>query len=192
MEIDIQKACQLLSQGELVAIPTDTLYGLAVSVKHLSSLKKIYNLKDREEYKPILILTPDLQSVRRYFNILMKPFFDKANLFWPGALSLILPSCLNGFETLGIRIPNHPIALKILQETGPLFVSSANYAGKTPASNLLEIEHRFGKDFPTVDGGEVLGIASSIIMIKKNKPYLLREGALSFQILSEVFWDLKR
>lgn len=196
MKVDLKKACSLIKKGELVAIPTDTVYGLAASISKPSALKKLYKLKKRSQSKPILILSSDVISIEYFLTKGCRAFLEKAKAFWPGALSIICDvstECpIKGFKSLGFRIPNHAGTLQLLKETGPLFVSSANPSDFEPAQDASAVEDYFGAEFPVVDGGEVDGAVSSIIKVGEGgDPLLIRQGAISFKNLEKVFKSLK-
>jgi L-threonylcarbamoyladenylate synthase len=195
MKVDLNKACSLIKEGRLVAIPTDTVYGLAASISRDSALKKLYKLKKRNPSKPVLILSDNVSSIEPFLTKDAHVFLKQAKEFWPGALSIICDtsseSPIKGFDTLGFRIPNHASTLQLLKETGPLFVSSANTSDFEPAKNSSAVEDYFGSEFPVFDGGEVEGYVSSIIKVSKGEVRLIRQGALSKEALTKVFKNLK-
>lgn len=162
MKITIDTALTLLKNGQAIGFPTDTVYGIAADYKNESAVDLLYELKGRDYSKPIIILAASIDQVTPLIDLPIDTIRSDLNQFWPGAVSLILPANSNAIppivrnngNSIGIRIPNHPLALQLLEITGPLAVTSANFSGQPPAWNANQVETIFGTDFPVLDGGE--------------------------------------
>lgn len=193
MRISIDQACKLLLNGEIVGIPTDTVYGIAASLHQRSAIEAIFTLKGRPSDKPLIIQVATYAEVLPFLPTVPPDFEKLASTFWPGPLTLVVPVntllipeiVRAGLPTAGFRIPNHHITLELLKKTGPLVVPSANPTDHPPATNPQHIESYFGQDFPVIDGDACLhGQPSTILEFKNNKWNLLREGVISKDQLS--------
>lgn len=173
-----------IQNGKVGVIPTDTLYGLVGSAFNKQAVERIYQIKDRSEDKPFIILISSLEDLK-LFKIQVsdqtKKFLEKN---WPNPVSVIL-ECPHkdftylhrGTKSLAFRIPNYSKLLQLLQKTGPLVAPSANPEGKPPAQAVKEARDYFGNkvDF-YLDGGKLTDQPSTLIKIQNNKVILLREG----------------
>jgi len=172
--------------GEVVSFPTDTVPALAALPEFASS---IFSLKQRSPEKPLILMAANFEQLEIYITGTTKErkiWEETARKYWPGALTLVLPASdllpksLNptNSQTIGLRIPNHPDALEILSQTGPLATTSANLSGQTPLENLTEIAKTFPSVFTlnTHLSGST-GIPSTIIKWTDNvKWQILRQG----------------
>ncbi len=192
----IDEAVRALLDGDLVVVPTDTVYGLAAHLEHPKAVASIFDVKRRAGEKPIPVLGATLEDLRS-----VAAFDERAtNLaerFWPGPLTMILPRA-EGFETdlggdqtrtVGVRVPKEPRALEILRHTGPLAVTSANRSGESEATSIDEARAALGDAVRMyVDGGRCVGVPSTIVFLAGERR-LLREGTIPaahvLQILSE-------
>ncbi len=185
MKILIDQASSLLETGAVVAIPTDTVYGLAASFFKKEAINKIFDLKKRASTNPLVLFIKDAKEIDPFVSKIPDGGKSLMNAFWPGPLTLILPS--KEVSTIAIRIPNHPLILSLLEKTGPLFVTSANISGETPKKSITEIEELFGSAFPVLDGElPKIGIASTILSFENNLWQIDRPGPLS----SEDFFPI--
>lgn len=196
MRVSIKKAVHLLKQGTVIAVPTETVYGLGASIDRIGAIQQIFTLKGRPSNNPLIIHVASLDQIYDYTdptNPFPESFATLGNLFWPGPLTLILPIDISrvpaiaraGLHTAGFRIPNHPLALELLKITGPLVMPSANLSGKPSATCLEHVEMDFGKDFPVLDGGKCRqGVESTILYYQEaNKKWeIIRQGALPAEI----------
>ena len=180
------EAAKQLKSGQIVAIPTDTVYGLAADLHNLEAVEALFTLKNRPHDKPMLILAPNLASIEPFCLSTPTGFYDLAEAFWPGPLTLIVPvdtgripaTVRANRPTAGFRIPDHPLALEILRQTGPLVVSSANLSTEPPALDADEARERF-PELPIVDGGGCpIGVASTILLADHGKWKIVREGSI--------------
>ena len=191
MKISIIEAAELLKKGQVVGVPTETVYGLAASLGNTEAIKKIFYLKKRPQDNPLIIHISSIQQMYQFVDTLPLGFQDLAEHFWPGPLTLVIPTSKNipscvraGLDTAAFRMPNHKKALELIDLSGPLVMPSANLSG-TPSSTRPEhIENDFGTDFPVIDGSPSLyGIESTILVLKDNKWLLGRLGAISIEEL---------
>lgn len=186
---------RLLKEGKVVAIPTDTVFGL-VAIPEENNIKKIYELKKRSSEKPLGMFLPLFNSLKDYItfdNLLLRPLLK----FWPGPLTLVLPVKDNVYPfiqkngKIGFRIPDSELLLKILEKTGPLVQTSANISGESVPTTSFEIRKIFGDKVEVVDG--VAGnIASTVLEYADDKYYVVRKGAVSpVRIKKEAGVDIK-
>lgn len=192
----IVEAANLLKKGQIIVFPTETVYGMAADATNDGAIEKIYHLKRRSAKQPLQILVDNLENARKLVN-----FSSNAEIlareFWPGPLTIILPAKRNtpisqlvgaGTNTLGIRIPAHDIALKLIRIFGkPMASTSANFSGMESSVNAIEAAGSMGALVPFVlDGGAAtLGIASTVINMTGQEIKFLREGALSKEEILE-------
>lgn len=188
MRLSLNQAADLLKQGYVVAVPTETVYGLAASLNYQKSIEKIYELKGRPSNNPLIIHLSDL-SILDSYEITKPPFFEQlTEAFWPGPLTLVLPineesipsNARAGLPTAAFRIPSHPLILELLNLTGPLVMPSANLSGKPSATSPEHVENDFGLEFPILDGGACRhGLESTILYYEENSWKIVRQGAIS-------------
>lgn len=187
----------MLSRGHVVAIPTETVYGLAASIAHPAAIEAIFSLKGRPHFNPLIVhlaCQPDLrfhpmESLSAYIEQPLEGLEQLVQHFWPGPLTLVLPVGTSSMisplaranlPTAAFRMPLHPIAQRILSQTGPLVAPSANRSG-TPSSTCVEhVEADFGPLFPVVDGGRCQsGVESTILMRHEGRWRIGRLGAIA-------------
>ena len=178
----IARAAHLLRAGELVAFPTDTVYGIGCRTGDPDALARIFAAKRRDPDKAIPFLIASVDDVAGAGCRTDDAAERLAERFWPGGLTLVLPA-FDGSATQAFRVPAHEVALALLAAAGPLAVSSANRSGEPEALDADDVAIAFADaDEPSaiVDGGRVPGgIASSVIDMSGAVPRLLREGAVS-------------
>lgn len=187
MRISLEKAADLLKSGHVVAVPTETVYGLGASLYHPEAIKEIFKIKGRPPNNPLIIHVTGLSDILPLTKALPPKTAELTHAFWPGPLTLVLPAIEElvpfdvraGLPTVAFRVPNHPLALELLRITGPLVMPSANKSGK-PSSTLPEhIEEDFGESFPILDGGvSKKGLESTILIYHEQKWRIIRLGAL--------------
>lgn len=194
MKVTLKQAVQILKNGGVVAIPTETVYGLAARLCDVPAIKKIFVLKKRPADNPLIVHIANLQDLA----LLTKEIpatFKKLKKFWPGPLTVVLPARLKsvpslaraGLKTVAIRVPAHPLTRDLIRKTGPLVAPSANVSGRPSATTAFHVEEDFGPDFPILDGGPCrAGVESTVILLKKNGWSLLRSGALTEEELTDV------
>ncbi len=187
------RALETLQAGGVVAFPTDTVYGIGADPFNQDAVAKLYTAKGRPADKaiPILIGKPEDLSMVAHG---VKPWVEKLlSAFWPGALTVVLekrsevPKIVSSTETIGVRIPDHPVAIQLLRASGPLAVTSANPSGAPEASSAEEVvEGLNGLVELVVDGGVTPGgRPSTVLDCSSYPPEVLREGPIIYdQIFS--------
>lgn len=195
----IERAIELLKSGEVVALPTETVYGLAGLIDREETLKKIFNIKKRPFFDPLIVHVASIEMAKSLVEEWPEAARVLCEEFWPGPLTLVLPKNENvnplvtsGLETVALRMPQHPLALEVLQKLGkPLAAPSANRFGKTSPTSAEHVMSEFSDDVAVVDGGESqVGIESTIIELNESTIKLLRPGVISFKKIQE-FLKLK-
>ncbi|WP_020526130.1 L-threonylcarbamoyladenylate synthase [Flexithrix dorotheae] len=193
---DLAKAENLLREGKLVAIPTETVYGLAGNGFNEEALLEIFKVKNRPFFDPLILHTDSLDKVKQIVSDIPDQALSLADTFWPGSLTLVLPKKNNvpdlvssGLTTVAIRIPNHPISLKLLSKLEfPLAAPSANPFGYISPTTPFHVSDQLGDKIPYIlDGGNCnIGIESTIIGFPNNKPTIFRKGGLSIEQIENV------
>jgi len=177
----IARAAALLLEGELVAFPTDTVYGLGCRSGDAAALARLFAAKRRPAEKAVPWLVASLDEALASGFAADHQARSLAGRFWPGALTMVLPSA-DGSSAQAFRIPNHPVTLALLTAAGPLAVSSANRSGEPETHDADDVLVAFAdSDEPAaiVDGGRIGGgVASSVVDLSGARPRLVREGAL--------------
>lgn len=186
MKISILQAKELLGRGEVVAIPTETVYGLAGSLYSEIAIQKIFALKNRPSDNPLIVHVASINDMRKFVDHFPVNLEELAAAFWPGPLTLILPAsnipkiASANLPTAAFRIPSHPLARDLLSITGPLVIPSANLSGRPSATCYQHVERDFGSDFPVIDGGCCEnGLESTILIFKEERWQIARLGALA-------------
>lgn len=192
---DISLAVSALKKGDVVAIPTETVYGLAANALDPQAVAKIFSLKQRPIDHPLIVHVPHLEAAKK----LVAGFPEKAeriaSLFWPGPLTLVLPKnslvpdlTTGGMQSVAIRVPKSADTLEILNQCGfPLAAPSANPFGKISPTEANHVEKSFGAEAPLIyDGGPCsVGVESTIISFLHEKPCILRLGGLPVEELEK-------
>ncbi len=175
--ISAQEAIRQLRDGKVVAIPTETVYGLAASVGHPDALASIYTLKGRPKDNPMILHGASVEQLLPFVEGWSQVHQACADAFWPGPLTLILraskqvPTIVTaGLDTVAIRVPNHPLALEILEHTGPLAAPSANLSGSPSATKASHVVDDFGDAVAVVDGDQAaIGLESTVVWAAGNE-----------------------
>jgi L-threonylcarbamoyladenylate synthase len=188
--ISIKEAAERIRTGGLVAFPTETVYGLGANALDAVAVAKIYELKGRPPTSPLIVHVASIEMARTLVTEWPAEAEQLARKYWPGPLTLVLPKATTipdivtaGLPTVGIRVPNHPVALALIREAGvPLAAPSANrFTGLSPttAAHVREI---FGDAVPVLDGGPCqVGIESTVVSIAAGKITLLRPGMIAIE-----------
>ncbi len=195
MESDIcLEAVKHLKSGGIIAIPTDTVYGLAADPFNADAVQRLYTIKGRPDGKPIPLVLSSVADVHRVSQNLPNFFFHLTDRFWPGGLTIViearnlLPVLTAGGNTVGVRIPDNPLLLQILQAFGgPAAITSANLSGEPPATSIEEIGEELASRIDMiVDGGKTPGpIPSTVYDISVSPPLVRRHGVISEETLAE-------
>lgn len=190
----LQHALDVLKHGGIVAFPTDTVYGLATLPTIVESIESLYIIKDRNREKAIAILMSSHAELSEVTTAVTPLSVRLAETFWPGPLTLVLPrhprlpEILASNNTIGVRVPDHPVALGLLKLTGPLAVTSANLSGQENTCSAEEVLRQLkGRFHLLLDGGETPGgVPSTVVDCTGSRPIILREGPISEQDINQV------
>lgn len=195
MRITFSAAVQALKDGQLIGVPTETVYGLAASIQCQSAIKKIFKLKNRPKANPLIVHVATIEEIAKYAHSYPPQFAALAKAFWPGPLTVILPAhkgrvpaiARSGLNTVGIRIPALLVTRQLIAQTGALVMPSANLSGR-PSSTLGDhLEDDFGADFPLLEGGACQnGLESTVLLYQNNKWVIGRLGALTPEVFIPV------
>src|SRR6185295_13526533 len=188
MNMTIKEAAEIVRSGGLVAFPTETVYGLGANALDSAAVQKIFDIKGRPETSPLIVHVASVEMARRIVAE-WPPLADElARQWWPGPLTMVLSkhdSCpvnvTAGLPTVGVRMPNHPIALELIEAAGvPVAAPSANrFTGLSPTT-ADHVRAVFGNAIPVLDGGPcTVGIESTVVAIEGSKLKLLRPGMIS-------------
>lgn len=190
----LQRAIDTLQAGELVAIPTDTVYGLGTLAFSTTGALKIYQVKERPPEKALPILLGEFTQLKLVAEFVPETARKLAAAFWPGALTLILPKhpdipkAVSALDTVGVRIPNHIFARELFQAAGPMAVSSANLSGHSNPTTAEDVYAQLKGSLPLIlDGGRISGgIPSTVVDCTGADIRILREGTISRKMIGEA------
>ncbi|WP_439129674.1 L-threonylcarbamoyladenylate synthase [Polaribacter sp.] len=188
---DIQKAVQLLTDEQLVAIPTETVYGLAGNIFSEKAIKSIFSTKKRPFFNPLIVHIPSAEALENVVTHIPEKAKLLADAFWPGSMTLVLkknskiPDLITaGKDTVAVRVPNHHVTLALLEQLPfPLAAPSANPFGSISPTKPSHVENYFKNELQMVlDGGACKnGIESTIIGFENDAPIIYRLGALALE-----------
>lgn len=188
MSAIIERAVQIIRKGGIVAVPTETSYGLAVDYENENSLKKLYRIKQRSHEKALLVLIENRKQLSQLVTYVPDEYKILMKKFWPGPLTLIFPArnelstiLTGGSGTIGVRISPHPLATRLVNSYGkPLTATSANISGNSSAKSAGEIREIFNEsvDFILETDEDLPGNCSTIVGIQNRKLTILRNGVL--------------
>jgi L-threonylcarbamoyladenylate synthase len=197
-ENGVQAAAALLQAGHVVAIPTETVYGLAANALNEAAVKKIFSVKGRPQDNPLIVHISDLDMWSSLVADLPKHALALADAFWPGPLTIILPksdlvpaTTTAGMDSVAVRMPSHSAARAVIKAAGvPLAAPSANLSGSpSPTTAQHCLKDLNGKIPLVLDGGSCdVGIESTVVSLVE-KPVLLRPGAITAEMLSRVLGE---
>jgi len=193
---DILKAAKILSEGGLVAIPTETVYGLAANAFNEHAVTKIFQVKNRPSFDPLITHISNFEQLSSLVTEIPEAVKKLANAFWPGPLTVVLPKSdkindliSSGLNTAAFRVPNHPLTQSLLSKIDfPLVAPSANpftYVSPTTAQHVVD---QLGNKVDYIlDGGTCqVGIESTIVSFKNSSPKILRLGGLSVEDIEKI------
>ncbi len=193
---DITQAKIFLEQGNLIGLPTETVYGLAGNALDVDTVSRIFQVKDRPSFDPLIVHTDSLEKVRTFVKNVPEAAELLARNFWPGPLTLLLPKeasipdlVTSGMTTVAVRVPRHPVALDLLKVLDfPLAAPSANPFGYISPTTAQHVDHQLGQRIPYIlEGGPCqVGIESTIIGFEKNLPIVYRMGGMSIEQLEAL------
>lgn len=195
----IKEAARLLQKGELVAFPTETVYGLGADALRPEAAKKIYAAKGRPSDNPLIVHIAEFEQLASIAKEVPEQAKLLADAFWPGPLTMIVwknekvpYETTGGMETVAVRMPNHPVALRLIEESGCMIAApSANTSGKPSPTEAAHVALDMDGRIPMIlDGGPVgIGIESTIIDLTERVPMVLRPGYITREMLEEVLGE---
>ncbi len=191
MKEEIKKAAILLNEGKVVAIPTETVYGLAANAFDENAVRQIFEIKQRPAFNPLIVHIKSIDDLEKVASNIPDKAMKLAKHFWPGALTLVLPKKENipnivtaGKDTVGVRVPAHSIALELLNQLDfPLAAPSANPFGSISPTSAEHVQKQLGNKVPFIlDGGNCeKGIESTIIGFENEVAVLYRLGSIAIE-----------
>ena len=195
----MEQAGKLIAAGELVAFPTETVYGLGGDALDPDASRKIYAAKGRPSDNPLIVHIAEFDDMKRVAREVPEQARKLADAFWPGPLTMIVwksdavpEATTGGMQTVAVRMPNHPVALELIRRSGCLIAApSANTSGRPSPTEAQHVaEDLSGKIAMILDGGPVgIGIESTIIDLTEEKPMILRPGYITPEMLSKVLQE---
>lgn len=193
---DIQLAADLLKSGQLIGMPTETVYGLAGNATNEQAILEIFKVKNRPKFDPLIAHTNSLEKIEQFVQSIPPKALQLANTFWPGPLTLLLdkqphvPDLLtSGLNRVAVRIPSHPLTLQLLEQLDfPLAAPSANPFGYVSPTKASHVNDQLGHSIPYIlDGGECkIGLESTIVGFEDDQPVVYRLGGLSIEAVENV------
>jgi L-threonylcarbamoyladenylate synthase len=197
----IKQAAQLLKSGEVVAFPTETVYGLGANAKDTKAVEKIFAAKGRPSDNPLIVHIAHFQQLEEIVSHIPDVAHTLMKRFWPGPLTLILPKkegvisdrVTAGLSTVAVRMPAHPVALALIEASGlPLAAPSANISGRpSPTTAAHVFADLNGRIAGIVDGGETgIGVESTVLDCTSKVPMILRPGGVTKEALEQVIGNV--
>ncbi|CAG0987183.1 Threonylcarbamoyl-AMP synthase [Rhodocyclaceae bacterium] len=197
---EIDRAVALLRTGELVAFPTETVYGLGADAANPAAVAKIFAAKGRPADHPLIVHLPGHDHIDRWARDVPAAAYELAEAFWPGPLTLILKrapgvpdAVTGGQDTVGLRVPGHPLALELLRAfDGGVAAPSANRFGRISPTTAQHVREELGAAVALVlDGGPCrVGIESTILDLSRGRPVILRPGMIGAEALASVLGEM--
>ncbi|MDO5401248.1 MAG: L-threonylcarbamoyladenylate synthase [Eubacteriales bacterium] len=193
-------AANLIKNGELVAIPTETVYGLGANGLDEAAVAKIFEAKGRPQDNPLILHISCAEEMEKFCKDIPRAAYDLAEKFWPGPLTIVLPArdivprrTTGGLSTVAVRCPDNAVTREIIRLAGvPIAAPSANISGKPSTTTAQHVAHDHeGRIAAIVDGGPCrVGVESTIVDLTEDRPRLLRPGGIGPEQLREVLGDL--
>ena len=198
--VAIEKAAQIIKNGGLVAIPTETVYGLGANGLDETAVAQIFEVKGRPQDNPLILHISGPEEIERYCHHIPQSAYDLAEAFWPGPLTMVLPArstvplrTTGGLPTVALRCPDHEAALAVIKASGvPIAAPSANLSGKPSTTTADHVLYDHNGKIPLIlDGGPCrVGVESTIVDLTGQRPRLLRPGGIGPEELIEVLGAL--
>jgi L-threonylcarbamoyladenylate synthase len=193
---DVGAAVAILRKGGIVAFPTETVYGLGADARNSTAVRKIFAAKGRPSTNPLIVHVADESVAKRFASHWPKQAEKLAAAFWPGPLTIVVPKSESivsevsaGLGTVGLRVPNHPVALQLLQEfDGPVAAPSANPSGRVSPTTAEHVRKELGDKVDLIlDGGPCqVGIESTVLALVEDTAVILRPGGISRRQIEEL------
>lgn len=190
----IETALDLLTEGEIVAFPTDTVYGLGTNAFYSPGIIKLFEAKGRDANKAIAVLIGSIDQLSILTDSLTVTARKLIQHFWPGGLTIVvpkkkdLPELLSAGSSIGIRMPNHTVALELIRKFGPLATTSANLSGKNNPHDASDVLYQLKGRVPLIlDGGRCPGgIPSTVVDCSTEEVRILRPGIITLETIQAV------
>ena len=191
---ELDKAAELLRKGEVIAFPTETVYGLGVIYDNKEAYDKLVQVKRRPPFKPFTLMLADPEDVEKYAD-LNEAGKKLVKTFMPGPFTLItdakpgLPKwCLSEIGRVGVRVADYDMIRELIRKTGkPLLVPSANRAGEEPGRTAEEVFNTFGDEFPAVIEGKTFDtLPSTVVMVEEKFTHVFREGPIKIEDIKKA------
>lgn len=191
---ELQHYVDLLKGGEVVAFPTETVYGLGADAWNPGAIRKVFETKGRPADNPLIVHVASKEMAGEFAAEIPPEAERLMDAFWPGPLTLIFrkkPEVLDfitaGLDTVAVRMPDHPLALRLIEAAGPLVAPSANTSGRPSPTQARHVREDFGPGFPVIDGGACrIGLESTVLSVSEEPFEIFRPGYVSRQALEEV------
>ena len=195
----IALAAELLQKGELVALPTETVYGIAADARNGEAVKKIFEAKGRPQDNPLIVHICGMEMLNGIVSEVPERAKKLAAAFWPGPLTMVMPrggevsdvTCA-GLDTVGVRMPSHPVVQAVIKASGVAFAApSANLSGKPSPTNAQDVFTDMDGRLPLIlDGGECdVGVESTVVSVVGDKPTLFRPGHITLEDLERALGE---
>jgi L-threonylcarbamoyladenylate synthase len=201
IDTDIDKAIELLEKGDLVGIPTETVYGLAANCFNAKAVVRVFEVKRRPSFDPLIAHAADIDHMLQFVSDVPDKAFLLAEKFWPGPLTIVLKKkdiipdiVTSGLDTVAVRVPNHPITKALLDKIDfPLAAPSANPFGYISPTTAEHVNDQLGDDVPYIlEGGKCsVGIESTIVGFDNDEPVIYRLGGYTVEEIEEVIGVVK-
>jgi len=190
----LDRYVRLLGEGDLVAFPTETVYGLGADAWNPAAVKKVFALKGRPPDNPLIVHVASAAGVAAFAREISADARALMQHFWPGPLTLIfrknpdVPDVVTGtLDTVAIRWPGHPLSQTLIARAGPLVAPSANSSGRPSPTRAEHVREDFGDEFPVIDGGETaIGLESTVLDLTGEPYRIYRPGAIAANDIAEV------
>jgi L-threonylcarbamoyladenylate synthase len=183
----LESYAELLKQGSIVAFPTETVYGLGASAWNPLAIRRVFEAKKRPADNPLIVHVSNLAMLHEFVEDIPPQARSLMQKFWPGPLTLVfrkkdkvLDLITGGLDSVAIRMPNHPVALRLIDLAGPLVAPSANTSGRPSPTNPEHVREDFGNSLPVVEGGQCeIGLESTVLDMTGPIPEILRPGFIT-------------
>lgn len=192
---EVKKALSEYQKTDIISFPTDTVYGIGANLFNERAIEKIYQTKHRPGHKPLAVLCANKDQILKVAKEIPEKIDKLISQFMPGALTVILPKrdevpdyVTSNLKTVGVRIPNHPVALEILEKVGPLATTSANISGDTSLNDAKDVMNALGEEIDIIiDGGLTdIQIPSTVVAINGEEVVMIREGSIKKEEIKKL------
>ena len=195
-EIDLVAAVDAVKSGGVIAFPTDTYYALGVDAMNESAIRRAFEIKRRPATTPMPVLISQISQIKRLSEGFGKSSQALTDIFWPGALTIVVPAAgdvpevlTGGLDTVGLRMPDHELALKLISQTGcGITGTSANISGQPPSKDWHVVADQIGDELDAIVVGEcgTASAASTVVEVVDGEAKVLREGPISLGEINEI------